>query len=348
MRFFVTGHTGFKGAWLVFFLNQLGHEVIGFSDEVTPGSLYEITNCQKFVTKNYVGDVRNLDLLKTALKQSQPDFIIHLAAQSLVRKSHAEPENTFEINVAGTVNVLAASKECLNLKGTLIVTTDKVYAPTSEKTAHREDSNLSGIDPYSASKVLADQFTQNWAKYVDSNPVSIARAGNVLGGGDVCQDRLIPEVFRSMKMNSNIELRFPTAVRPWQHVIDCLAGYLRICSYMLTSGESGIWNIGPNHGSYAQVNEVCEKLFEFNESSISWKTDVALNIEEATFLSLDSTKANRELGWSNLLNLDETLLWTSNWYKEVGEGVRADEVVLMQLSQYIELARRQENFESIF
>jgi len=335
MRYFITGHTGFKGAWLVSLLNQLGNEVVGFSDKVEQGSLYQITNCENIVRKSYTGDVRNIQEVRNALTESEPDFLIHLAAQSLVRRSYIEPANTLEINTGGTINILAAARGLTNIKGALIVTTDKVYTPNEIEVPHGENDPLQGFDPYSSSKALADQYAQNWIKYVDTFPIGIARAGNVIGGGDICADRLVPEIFRAMGINSDIELRFPNATRPWQHVLDCLAGYIRICEHILHSGKSGIWNIGPDHGNFTQVSEMCDKLLALNNSHISWKPIKSEVFPENNFLSLDSTKAKIELGWSNLLGLDETLLWTSNWYKEIAKGTHSSEVVINQINQYL-------------
>jgi len=341
MRFFVTGHTGFKGAWLVFLLNELGHEVVGFSDNVESGSLFETSNCDSIMTKNYIGDVRDIQTLRRALGDSKPDFLIHMAAQSLVRRSFLEPADTFEINVGGTVNILNAARELTNVRGALIVTTDKVYAPNETRAPHREDDSLKGFDPYSSSKVLADQYAQSWIQHVSSFPVGIARAGNVIGGGDICADRLVPEVFRSMEMNSDIELRFPDATRPWQHVLDCLIGYIRICAYIVKTQKSGVWNIGPDHGNITKVSEMCDKLISLNSSSISWKGVTNSTYPENDYLSLDSDKAKNQLGWSNLLGLDDTLIWTSNWYREMAQGSSSSEMVLNQINRYLDITDKE-------
>jgi len=347
MRFFITGHTGFKGAWLVFLLNQLGHEVIGLSDKVEAGSLYETTNCENIASKNYVGDIRDIQTLQKSLSDSKPDFLIHMAAQSLVRRSYLEPADTLEINAGGTVNILAAARDLANIKGALIITTDKVYAPNDTKNPHLEDDPLKGFDPYSSSKVLADQYTQDWIKHVGSFPVGIARAGNVIGGGDICADRLVPEIFRSMAAKSDIQLRFPSATRPWQHVLDCLVGYIRICSHLVQTQKSGIWNIGPDHANITQVSEVCNKLISSNSSSISWKAVASDKFPENNFLSLDSSKAKNDFGWSNLLGLDETLLWTSNWYREITLGTTPNEIVVSQINQYLKFVNTEDLYFGI-
>jgi CDP-glucose 4,6-dehydratase len=347
MKFFLTGHTGFKGAWLLTLLSELGHEVVGFSDSVESGSLYEITNCASLVTENYTGDVRDIRSLKSALNDSEPDFLIHLAAQSLVRRSYLEPANTFEVNVGGTINVLAAGRECTSVKGALIVTTDKVYAPNSTKVPHHESDPLQGFDPYSSSKALADQYVQEWIKHANTFPIGIARAGNVIGGGDICADRLVPEVFRSMDISRDIELRFPHAVRPWQHVLDCLAGYIGICAHIMRTGKSGVWNIGPDQGSYTQVYQICEKLIALNNSSISWRALTNDNLPESDFLSLDTRKAKLELEWSNMLSLDESLLWTSRWYTEVKGGESPHNVVISQIKKYTEILNKKEIYFGI-
>jgi len=347
MRIFVTGHTGFKGSWLVFILNQLGHEIIGYSDQEENGSLFQISNCKDLTDINFKADIRSQESLASALNQTKPDFLIHLAAQSLVKKSHQEPELTYQTNLQGTINVLKEASKCASIRGALIVTTDKVYAPNQKNRRYEESDPLAGIDPYSSSKVLADLFTQDWIKYVNPFPIAIARAGNVIGGGDICTDRLVPEIFKSIKAGYDIELRFPDAVRPWQHVLDCLNGYLAISDNLLKTNQSGIWNIGPDKDSDVAVKHICEKFLTLSNSQLSWKISGESHTAETSFLALNSNKSLSGLDWQIQLGLDDAINWAFKWHQDVQSGLDPGEVTKMQVNEFLRLVSYNSSLRAI-
>ena len=267
MHFLVTGHTGFKGAWLCLLLSHRGHQVSGLSMDAKAGSLFEKARIQNCLNEHIACDIRDFTSISNSFKSVNPDVVIHLAAQSLVRESYRDPATTFETNVIGTINVLRASQGLDNLKAQLIVTTDKVYKDLKADGSYKESDPLGGDDPYSASKAMADIATQSWLKSFENVPTSIARAGNVIGGGDICEDRLIPDLITSFINKSTPQLRYPNAVRPWQHVLDCLNGYLLLIEQMVNSRETGAWNFGPKDSKSKTVAEITER------SGAIWGTD---------------------------------------------------------------------------
>ena len=320
MHFLVTGHTGFKGAWLTLLLKERGHHVSGFSDKSEAGSLYESAQLSKFLECDLRGDIRNLEVLDKAFSITHPDFVIHLAAQSLVRKSYTEPITTFETNVFGTLNVLKASQGCEDLQGQLIITTDKVYLNTGKIDGYVETDPLGGYDPYSASKAMADIGTQSWISSFENAPTAIARAGNVIGGGDVCADRLIPDLINSYVSNAIPKLRYPNSVRPWQHVLDCLNGYLMLVDGIVCSNLQGAWNFGPLGNESKTVADVANIASAIWGVKIGWEKDSDIHPHEAPALILNSNKARRELSWSDKLSFEESVKWTTEWYKNINAG----------------------------
>jgi CDP-glucose 4,6-dehydratase len=234
MHFLITGHTGFKGAWLSLLLRERGHNVSGISLEPENNTLYKSASIGKFFEHDIRCDIRDLDRLQRNFNSISPDVVIHLAAQALVRESYKDPIRTFETNVHGTINVLKASQNLPKLKAQLIVTTDKVYKNMDKLNAYIESDPLGGQDPYSASKAMADIATQSWLSSFVNAPTGIARAGNVIGGGDISTDRLIPDLIKSYTSGLTPRLRAPKAVRPWQHVLDCLNGYLSLVDAIIT------------------------------------------------------------------------------------------------------------------
>ena len=224
MHFLITGHTGFKGAWLSMLLHARGHTVSGISLQPETNSLFIQANVQKFLERDIRCDINESSKLTSYFNETKPDVVIHLAAQALVRESYNNPITTFETNVMGTLNVMKASQQLRDLKGQLIVTTDKVYKNMNKTSGYVESEALGGQDPYSASKAMADIAAQSWLSSFDNPPTAIARAGNVIGGGDICADRLIPDLIQSYSNGSKPKLRAPNSIRPWQHVLDCLNG----------------------------------------------------------------------------------------------------------------------------
>ena len=337
MHYLVTGHTGFKGAWLVLLLKQLGHTVSGISLDPEPESLFELAKVSDFLEYDFRFDIRNENALKEAINDIKPEVVIHLAAQALVRESYKNPRFTYETNAIGTLNVLESLQNQQNIKATLIITTDKVYQNVNQPEGYVEEDPLGGDDPYSSSKAMADLLTQSWMKSFGGSPVAIARAGNVIGGGDVCKDRLIVDLISGFKNNEQILIRYPDAVRPWQHVLDCLAGYLKIVNDLLTGPQRTTWNIGPLQSSFISVGEMADEAVSYWGENVSWVKDTNNHPHEANLLMLDSNRARNLLGWSDKVPYPQSLYWTLDWYKQVGRGGKPLEVTLKQLSEFLEL-----------
>ena len=320
MHFLITGHTGFKGAWLSLILQQRGHVVSGISLAPERGSLFEQASIGKYLENDIYCDIRDLTKLTTSFKKINPDVVIHLAAQALVRESYRNPIVTFETNALGTLNVLQASQQIGQLKAQLIVTTDKVYKNVSKSSGYVETEALGGQDPYSASKAMADLATQSWLSSFENAPTAIARAGNVLGGGDVCADRLMPDLVHSYSSGATPKLRAPNSVRPWQHVLDCLNGYLTLVDAVIENKADGAWNFGPDENQSKTVADVANIAAEVWGVKKSWENDSGNHPHEASMLILNSNKARTNLGWSDKLSFEETIEWTTNWYKNVNSG----------------------------
>ena len=320
MHYLITGHTGFKGAWLSLILKQRGHLVSGVSLAPEVGSLFERANIGKYLENDIYCDIRDLSRLTTCFIDINPDVVIHFAAQALVRESYRNPIVTFETNVTGTLNVLQASQQISQLKAQLIVTTDKVYKNVSKSSGYVETEALGGQDPYSASKAMADIATQSWLSSFQNVPTAIARAGNVLGGGDVCADRLIPDLIHSYSSGITPKLRAPNAVRPWQHVLDCLNGYLILVDALIENKADGAWNFGPDENQSKTVADVSNIVAKVWGVEKSWENDLGNHPHEAFTLILNSNKARTKLSWSDKLSFEETVEWATNWYKNVHSG----------------------------
>lgn len=304
MHFFITGHTGFKGSWLVRFLQKLEHEVSGYSLDIKRGGLFESARLERELLQHTMGDIRDSAKLEKVLKDTKPDVVIHMAAQPLVLESYAKPVETFSTNVTGTLNVLQAVSNSGHSPLTLIVTTDKVYRVSEKNEPHREGDPLGGQDPYAASKAMADLLAQSWAYTQDSGKVLIARAGNVIGAHDVSPNRLIPDAIRAIRSDSTLLLRYPEAVRPWQHVLDCLAGYL---SYVgVAASEKSLpeaLNFGPDARDFFSVREVVKLISELDgRLKFSENPDTRMP-QETLHLRLDSSLSQEILGWRNSYDL---------------------------------------------
>ena len=320
MHFLITGHTGFKGAWLSLILRNRGHLVSGISLEPDAGSLFARAKIGEFFESDIRCDIRESTRLSSHFKEINPDVVIHLAAQALVRESYRSPEDTIESNVMGTINVLRASRQLTDLKAQLIITTDKVYKNIGKKSGYVETEALGGQDPYSASKAMADIATQSWLSSFENAPTAIARAGNVVGGGDICADRLIPDLIRSYSSGLTPKLRAPNSVRPWQHVLDCLNGYLMLVDAVIQNKTDGAWNFGPDENQSKTVADVANIAGAVWGVEKNWENDLGNHPHEASMLTLNSNKARAELGWSDRLSFEESVKWTINWYKNVNAG----------------------------
>jgi CDP-glucose 4,6-dehydratase len=333
-RVFLTGHTGFKGAWLALWLQQLGAEVTGYALEPpTQPNLFEEADVARGMASLH-GDVRDRDKVEKALRASRAEVVIHMAAQSLVRRSYADPAGTYATNVMGTVNVLDAVRSAGGVRAVVIVTSDKCYENEERPHGYSEGDRLGGFDPYSNSKACAELVTAAYRnsffhpeKYREhGTAVASARAGNVIGGGDWAEDRLVPDVMRALLAKKKAVMRNPNATRPWQHVIEPLGGYLLLASRLLEDGakDSGAWNFGPEEDEVRPVSWVVEQIHKLWGAG-EWVADAGNQVHEAGKLQLDASKARKELGWQPRMRLDEGLRATVEWYKalQAGKDMRA-------------------------
>lgn len=322
----VTGHTGFQGSWLSLWLKMLGANVIGFSFEPPSNPyLFEILELKNEIT-NMIADLRDKKKLSDFINNHQPEFIFHLAAQPIVRASYQKPLETIETNVIGTANVLESIRHLSSVKSCVIMTSDKCYDNTITSDPHTETDPMGGFDPYSASKGAAELVVSSYRNsFFENNPanrveISTARAGNVIGGGDWGQDRLVPDIFRAIQENKALNIRNPNSVRPWQYVLEPVSGILWLATKMHEEPKkkSGAWNFGPslNEKSFT-VKDLVNSILE------QWNSDIAFEIEknstnmpESKSLIIDSSKSKKQLGWKTCLSFDEMVSETVSWYKK--------------------------------
>ncbi len=325
-KVFVTGHTGFKGSWLISWLHLLGATVKGYA--LPPESEECLFNVVKpfTQTQHVIGDIRDKNFLRSEILSFQPDYIFHLAAQPLVRRSYKIPAETFDVNVTGTANLLEAVTGLQKKCTVVVITTDKVYNNKEDETLYKETDILGGYDPYSASKacteIVSSSFRDSFfnpAKFsVHMKAVSTARAGNVIGGGDFSEDRIVPDIVRALRSDKTIEVRNPDAVRPWQHVLEPLGGYLHLGGMLNEDPASitGAYNFGPIESDHLTVKELVEFSIKAWTNG-NWKdTSSAENVHEASLLKLDINKASDILGWQPKLNASSSIDWTIKWYKQ--------------------------------
>ena len=337
MHYLITGHTGFKGAWLSLWLNSLGHEVSGISLDPVPDSLFDRAYVSESIKNDFRIDIRKSDEVKSALLQVKPDVVFHMAAQPLVRESYADPRYTFETNVMGTLSLLEAVSNTPSVKAHVVVTTDKVYRNINQVAGYVENDQLGGHDPYSSSKAMADLLTQSWISSFPGAPTTIVRAGNVIGGGDVSKDRLMPDLISSYMNNKVPTLRYPNSVRPWQHVLDCLNGYLMVSESLLSGNEHPMMNIGPDKESFVTVAKVAELVASQLSVDPNWDLSEASEPHEAGLLSLDASLAKSALGWHDKLKFTDSVSWTTSWYQKVDAKVSPRDVTLMQIENFLNL-----------
>lgn len=341
MHVLVTGHTGFKGAWLVLMLAERGYSVSGLALDPVPGALYERARLAELLVHDLRIDIRDANATYGAVDAVRPDVVIHLAAQPLVRESYRDPRATYETNTMGTLNVLEAVDRVPGVRAQLIITTDKVYRNVNQIWGYRESDALGGVDPYSASKAAADLLTQSWMAISSTRvPTAIARAGNVIGGGDVCADRLMVDLVAAFSAGRAVSLRYPEAVRPWQHVLDCLNGYLDLADALLRGEASGeAFNFGPGAASFVPVGAVAEAVASLWGEAASVSVDGGDHVHEATLLALDSRKAELRLGWRSRLGFEEALEWTVAWEKRVRADEDPQAVTLAQIREFAALSQ---------
>jgi CDP-glucose 4,6-dehydratase len=336
MHYLITGHTGFKGAWLTLLLADRGHQVSGLALDPQPGALFERAGLADVVAHDIRGDIRDAAAVRDALARTKPDVVIHMAAQPLVRESYHDPRWTMETNVMGTFNVLEAVGATPSVRAHVVVTTDKVYRNVNQAAGYVEADPLGGHDPYSASKAMGDLLTQSWVSSFDVPPTAIARAGNVIGGGDVSKDRLFPDLLAGFAEGRTVPIRYPDSVRPWQHVLDCLHGYLLLVDALLEGRGDGAWNFGPGPESFVTVGAIADRAARLWGAGASWTRSPGDHPHEAQLLALDATRARTELGWNDLLTLDETVDWTVTWARDLRVGRSARDLCAEQLSAFVE------------
>lgn len=330
-KILITGHTGFQGGWLSRILIDWGADVVGVAlDPPTNPNLFEILKLKQRL-KHYIADIREIGRLKQIFQIEKPEIVFHLAAQAIVRDSYDDPVGTYETNVLGTVNVLEAIRQTNSVRAAVIVTTDKVYQNKEDSRLYKEEDELGGYDPYSASKAAADIITTSYIKSFFTRdslgsqyPVllGIARSGNVIGGGDWGNDRLVPDIIRSIyHTNKEVIIRNPTSTRPWQHVLEPLAGYLQLAKNLYEGRKNfvGPWNFGPKHDEQGvSVEEVVRKFIVLMGKG-TYNVVADNSKHEANLLLLDITKASQQLDWYPRLSFQQTLQWTCDWYKECYE-----------------------------
>jgi CDP-glucose 4,6-dehydratase len=336
MHFLITGHTGFKGAWFTLLLKELGHTVSGYSDSFKQGSLYEIASLSDDLDSEQFGDVRDQSEMNDFFLKTKPDVAIHFAAQSLVRESYRDPGATFSTNVNGTINFLEAIRNLDSATVSLVVTTDKVYKDSGDSRYFVESDPLQGSEPYGQSKAIADMTAQFWMNSKLIRRMAIARAGNVIGGGDVCAERLMPELITSYASGLEPTLRLPNAIRPWQHVLDCLNAYISIVNDLLGGGLSDVWNIGPDTADHVSVRSVQEQTAELFGRPKSTALNTSIDMPETQFLALNSEKIRSKLGWANSFDLKSAVSSTVSWHQQVRDGQDPKKVSLEQIRDFIE------------
>jgi CDP-glucose 4,6-dehydratase len=325
-KVFLTGHTGFKGSWFCIFLNLLGAKVRGYSLKPEQKvNLFDLANLHQLIKDkdSIIGDIRNYDKLKKKISEFYPDFIVHMAAQPLVRDSYVDPKYTYEVNTLGTVNVLNILNELNFIKSALIVTTDKVYFNDNKKNYFKENNRLGGFDPYSNSKSCAELIVDSYNHsffFKKKIFVATARAGNVIGGGDFSKERILPDYFRSLSTKKKLILRSPNSIRPWQHVIDPLYGYLLLLMKLSKKQKfiDNSWNFGPSSSNNKSVNYVINLINkDFNHSvKVTYNDNNPNKYYESKVLMLNSAKSKKNLQWKTKYNLKDSLKLVSFWHKE--------------------------------
>jgi CDP-glucose 4,6-dehydratase len=338
-KVFLTGHTGFKGGWMALWLQKMGAKVYGYSlQPPTSPNFFTEAKVAEGLADSVLDDIRNLDALKRALKSASPDIVLHFAAQPLVRRSYVDPIETYTTNVIGVVNLFEAVRSVSSVKAIVNVTTDKCYENREWVWPYREDEAMGGYDPYSSSKGCSELVTSAYRRsFFNEQGVSLAsaRAGNVIGGGDWADDRLIPDFLRAIDCRQNLVVRSPHAIRPWQHVLEPLSGYLTLAEKLFSEGNkyAESWNFGPSESDARDVSWIVNKLTSSVEGA-SWSLDSKPQPHEANYLKLDSSKARALLGWKPRWNLDTALQNIIIWHHAWKDNQDMKAFSLKQIQQY--------------
>lgn len=344
-RVLLTGHTGFKGSWMSLWLKEMGAELTGLAlNPPTSPSLFEDARVADNMN-SVIGDIRDLDTVKKLFHDVQPEIVIHMAAQPLVRESYQFPVETYAINVMGTVHVLEAVRQTPSVRSVVVVTTDKCYENKEWLWGYRENEPMGGYDPYSNSKGCAELVTSSYRnsyfnpKNYDAHKVAVAsvRAGNVIGGGDWAMDRLIPDIMRAVMDKKAVNIRSPYATRPWQHVLEPVGAYLLLAERLYTNGAEYAegWNVGPRSDDARNVQHIVESICKVWGDEATYQIDSNPQPHEAGYLKLDISKIENRLGWHPAWPLPVTIEKTTTWYKEYSQGSDALDICLRQLRQYI-------------
>lgn len=343
-RVFLTGHTGFKGGWLALWLNHLGAHVRGYSlDPEGDPSFFSACKIDRSV-QDLRGDLRDQVRLDQAMREFEPEVVFHLAAQPLVLRSYADPVSTYSTNVLGTAHLLESIRTLSSVRAAIVITTDKCYQNREWLWGYRENDPLGGYDPYSSSKACVEILTASYrnsffpAEHFCRHRVALAtaRAGNVIGGGDWSVDRLLPDLLRGFLTGNPVLIRHPSAIRPWQHVLEPLAGYLTLAERLLQGDVrfADAWNFGPRDEDAWPVSRIADAMAQRWGNSATWTRDNSESVHEAGYLKLDSSKARAELGWQSHLSLQVALEWLVDWYVAWHQGGEMQKITLSQICQY--------------
>ncbi len=339
-RVLLTGHTGFKGSWLSLWLQSLGAEVTGYSLAApTTPALFDVAHVAQGLREHIVGDVRDLEAVQAAFARVKPEIVIHMAAQPLVRLSYVEPVQTYATNVMGTVHVLEAARHAGTVKAVVSVTTDKCYENREWAWGYREDEAMGGHDPYSNSKGCAELVTSAYRKSFMQNTgiaLASARAGNVIGGGDWAADRLLPDILRALEQQQPVEIRNPHAIRPWQHVLEPLSGYLLLAQSLYEQGQLNAegWNFGPRDEDARPVQWIVERMCAAWGDAARWQLQPGEHPHEAHYLKLDISKARSRLQWTPRWPLEQALARIIEWHQAWRGGADMRALCLQQISEY--------------
>lgn len=338
-RIFLTGHTGFKGGWLSLWLQAMGSEVHGYAlNPPNEPNLFNVAGVASGMASSVIADIRNADKLRLAIQAARPEIVFHLAAQPLVRYSYMHPAETYAVNVMGTVNLLEAVRATPNVKAAVNVTTDKCYENREWVWGYRENEAMGGFDPYSSSKGCAELVTAAYRRsFLEAAGVALAsaRAGNVIGGGDWAADRLIPDFLRAMDIGETLRIRSPLAIRPWQHVLEPLSGYLALAEHLYTDGAAfaEAWNFGPSDEDARPVQWIVERMAEMCKDVI-WQCGETPQPHEAHYLKLDSSKAHSRLSWHPQWRLEAALQQTLKWHEAWRNAEDMRSATLAQIGAY--------------
>jgi len=343
-RVFLTGHTGFKGSWLALWLQQLGAEVTGYAlPAPTTPALFDEARVAADLKRHVIGDIRDLAAVQAAMSAARPEIVLHMAAQPLVRLSYQQPVETYATNVMGTVHVLEAARHVGTVKAIVSVTTDKCYENVERLAGYREDEPMGGHDPYSNSKGCAELVTSAYRKsFMREAGIALAsaRAGNVIGGGDWALDRLVPDILRALEKSQPVQIRNPHAIRPWQHVLEPLSGYLALAESLYTNGQQDAegWNFGPRDEDAQAVQWIVERMCAAWGDGASWQLQPGQHPHEAHYLKLDIIKAHQRLHWAPRWTLSQALeriiSWHQAWLQNKNTGTDMRALCLQQISEF--------------